>query len=102
MCLKKTNPWTGPEGSKRLRLPEFQDSCYLKVVKFRQPYAQANLPPGNISVTHCCYRVGRTQGRSADGKIKSMKQSNYTMGNKTRDLPACRAVPQPTTSPQHI
>jgi len=26
----------------------------------------------------------------------SMKNSNDTIGNRTRDLPACRAVPQPT------
>ena len=26
----------------------------------------------------------------------SMKNSNYTIGNRTRDLPPCSAVPQPT------
>ena len=26
----------------------------------------------------------------------SMKNFNYTIGNRTRDLPACSAVPQPT------
>jgi hypothetical protein len=26
----------------------------------------------------------------------SMKKTNYTIGNRTRDLPACSAVPQPT------
>jgi hypothetical protein len=26
----------------------------------------------------------------------SMKKSNDTIGNQTRDLPACSAVPQPT------
>jgi hypothetical protein len=29
-----------------------------------------------------------------------MKNSNDTIGNRTRDLPACRAVPQPTAPPQ--
>jgi hypothetical protein len=29
----------------------------------------------------------------------SMKNSNDTIGNRTRDLPACSAVPQPTTPP---
>ena len=28
--------------------------------------------------------------------IMSMKHSNDTIGNRTRDLPACSAVPQPT------
>jgi len=28
-----------------------------------------------------------------------MKNSNDTIGNRTRDLPACSAVPQPTEPP---
>jgi hypothetical protein len=30
----------------------------------------------------------------------SMKNSNDTIGNRTRDLPAGRAVPQPTAPPR--
>jgi len=29
-----------------------------------------------------------------------MKSSNNTIGNRTRDLPACSAVPQPTAPPR--
>jgi len=29
----------------------------------------------------------------------SMKNSNNTTGNRTRDLPACSALPQPTAPP---
>ena len=29
----------------------------------------------------------------------SMKNSSDTIGNRTRDLPACSAVPQPTVPP---
>jgi hypothetical protein len=29
----------------------------------------------------------------------SMKKSNDTVGNRTRDLPACSAEPQPTAPP---
>jgi len=29
-----------------------------------------------------------------------MKNSNDTIGNRTRDLPACSALPQPTASPR--
>ena len=29
----------------------------------------------------------------------SMKNSSGTIGNRTRDLPACSAVPQPTAPP---
>jgi hypothetical protein len=30
----------------------------------------------------------------------SMKNSNDTIGNRTRDFPACSAVPQPTALPR--
>jgi len=30
----------------------------------------------------------------------SMKKSNDTIGNQTRDLPTCSAVPQPTALPR--
>jgi len=29
-----------------------------------------------------------------------MKNPNASIGNQTRDLPACRAVPEPTAPPQ--
>jgi hypothetical protein len=48
--------------------------------------------PGNIPGTHFCYRLSRPQGHSATGRIISMKNSNNTIGNRTRDLPACSAV----------
>jgi hypothetical protein len=53
-------------------------------------------PPGNIPGTHFCYRLSRPQGHSATERIMSMKNTNYTIGNRTRDLPACGAVSQPT------
>jgi hypothetical protein len=54
---------------------------------------------GNIPGTHFCKRLSRPQGHSAVGRIMSMKSSNDTIGNRTRDLPACSAVPQPTAPP---
>jgi hypothetical protein len=33
------------------------------------------------------------------GRIKSLKNSSDSIGNQTRDLPACSAVPQPTVLP---
>ena len=29
-----------------------------------------------------------------------MSMKNYTLGNRTRDLPVCSAVPQPTAPPR--
>ena len=34
------------------------------------------------------------------GKIMSVKNSNDTIGNQTRDVPVCSAVPQPTAPPR--
>ena len=36
------------------------------------------------------------QGHSAAGRIMSIEISSDTVGNRTRDRPACSAVPQPT------
>jgi len=58
------------------------------------------LPPGNIRGTHFCWRLSQPQGHSAAGKIMSMKNSIDTIGNQTRDLPTCSAVPQPTALPR--
>jgi len=58
------------------------------------------LPPENIPGTHLCQRLRRPQGHNAIGRIMSMKNSNDTIGNRTRDLPVCSALPQPTTPPR--
>jgi hypothetical protein len=43
--------------------------------------------PGNITGTHVCERLSRPQGHNAAGSIMSMKNSNHTIWNRTRDLP---------------
>ena len=57
------------------------------------------LSPGNFPGTLFYYRPSQPQGHGATGRIMSMKKSNDTIGNRTRDLPACSAVPQPTVPP---
>ena len=57
-------------------------------------------PPGSIPGTLFCWRLSRPQGHSAAGRIMSVKNSNDSIGNRTRDLPACNAVPQPTAPPR--
>ena len=56
-------------------------------------------PPGNIPGTHFCWGLSQPQGHSVVGRIMSLKKSNGTNGNRTRDLPACSTVPQPTAPP---
>ena len=44
--------------------------------------------------------VESPHGHSAAGRIMSMKNTNDSIGNQTRNLPACSAVPQPTEPPR--
>jgi hypothetical protein len=64
------------------------------------PTHRPPLPPGNIPGTHFCWRLSRPQSHSAAGRVISMKNSSDTIRNRTRDLPACSAVPQPTAPPR--
>ena len=57
------------------------------------------LPPGNISSKHSCFRLSQPQSHRAAGRIISMKNSSNVVGNRTRYLPGCSAVPQPTAPP---
>jgi len=68
--------------------------------KVVSPTHRPSLPSGNIPGTHFCYRLSQPQGHSAAGRIMSMKNSNDTIGNRTRDLPTCSVVPQPTALPR--
>ena len=84
--------WSGPEDSRNLMFPDFmtttQDGGKAVSLKHRPP-----LPPRNKPGTHFCYRLSRPQGHSATGRIMSLKYSNDTIGNRTRDLPVCSVVP---------
>jgi hypothetical protein len=66
--------------------------------KVISPIHRPPLPPGNIPGTHFCQRLSRPQGHSVAGIIRSMKNSNDTIVNRTRDLPACSAVPETNAS----
>ena len=59
-----------------------------------------HFPPGNPPGTHFCYRLSRPQGHSAIERIMSMKNSIDNIGNRTRDLPTCSAVQEPTALPR--
>jgi len=68
--------------------------------KVVSPTHRPPLPPWNVPGTHFCKRLSQPQGHSAAGRIMSMKNSNDTIGNQTRDLPTYNAVPQPTAPPR--
>jgi len=50
--------WTGPQGCRRLRLPEFLDNRHMKVVRLSaQPYESVYLPQGDNPGSHFCKRL---------------------------------------------
>ena len=60
--------WTGPDGSRKLRLPDFVTAAQDggKVVSLRH---RPLLPPGNTPGTHFCSRLSGPQGHSVIGRI---------------------------------
>ena len=68
----------------------------MKVVKLSSLHIGCLYAPGNIPGTNYCKRLNRPRDHSATRKIMSTKNSNDTIRNPTRDLPARSTVPQPT------
>jgi len=73
------------EDSRRLRLTDFK----TKVV------STTHRPP--VSPRKYSWYSFLLKVDSVAGRTVFMKNSNDTIGNRNRDLPACSAVPQPTT-----
>ena len=71
----------------------FQDSRNMQVLRLSDLFIGRLYPAG----THFSQRLSRAQA----GSIMLMKNSNGTIRNRTRDLPTCSAVPQPT-APQGV
>ena len=86
------NPWN-------LGFADFKTIGTRKVVRLSALRTGRLYPSGNTPVTHFCQSLSQSQGHSAAGRIISMKNSNDTIGNRTRDLPACSVVPKPTAPP---
>ena len=61
----------------------------MKVVRLSATKTGRLYPPGNIPGTHFCQRLSRPQGHRGDRRIMLMKNSNETIGNRTRHFPAC-------------
>ena len=62
--------WSGTEGSRNLRFPDFMTTT-LGGGKF----VSRVYPPGNSPGTHFCYRLSRPQVHTAIGRIMSMTPS---------------------------
>jgi len=75
--------WSGSECSRKSRFPYFmitaQDGRKVVSLNTGRLYPQGNTPG-----THFCWRLNRPQSHSATGWIMSLKNSNDTIGNRTR------------------
>ena len=84
--------WSGPEGFRKLRFPDFmttaQDGGKVVSLTHRPP-----LPPRKYTWYSFLLEPSRTKIHNATGRIMSLKNSNDTIGNRTRDLPVCSLVP---------
>jgi hypothetical protein len=89
-----------PWGFQEVKATRFQDSRHMKVVWLSALLTGRLYPPGNIPGTNFYWRLSQPQGHSSAGRIMSMKNSSDTIGNRTRDLRACSAVPQPPAPPR--
>ena len=81
--------WSGPEGSRKLRLPVFmttaQDGGKVVSLMHRPP-----LPPRKYSWYSFLLEAESTPGPQCDRKdFMSMKNSNDTIWDRTSDLPIC-------------
>jgi hypothetical protein len=87
----------GPHGCETSRFPHFSrnqltDGSEVVILTSRPCFTPTKIPG-----THFCWRLSQSLGYSAVGRIISPERSNVLLGNRTRDLPACSIVPQPTT-----
>jgi hypothetical protein len=64
-----------------------------KVVSLKHRPPLPPRPSLNVPGNHFCYCLDRTHGPSAPRRIKSVKNPNNTIGNRTRDIPASGTVP---------
>jgi len=91
--------WTGPEGSRGMRLPDFKtvgtwrwEGC--------QTYAPAAFTPRKYSCYSFLLEAESTPGTQCGRKDYVDEKFQWHIGNRTRDHTVCSAVPQPTAPPR--
>jgi hypothetical protein len=70
---------------------------HMKAVRWSTVCTGRLYPQERLQVLISVKRLSRLQGHSAAGRILLINNANDKNGNRTCDLPACSATPQPTT-----
>ena len=88
-----------PRGFQEGEAPRFQDNRHIKVGRL-SALRTGHLYLQEIYLILISVRDWVNRSHSAAERIMLMKNSSETIGNRTRALPTCRAVPQPTALPR--
>ena len=89
-----------PKGYPEREVTKFYDKRQMKVVRLSALHNGNIYTPGDITITQFRYSLSRPALHSVAGRIISMKISKNKIENRTRDVPACSAVPQPNAAPR--
>ena len=98
-----------------VEVPRFPHTQHIKMVGLSAPhpppppYQPGNIPepesinPINAELNPICHFLALLRAHHilhvSRIRVESMTNSNDAIGNRTRDISACSAVPQPTASP---
>jgi hypothetical protein len=87
------------QGYETSRLPHFLHNRLTYGGEAVSLPRQPPFTPGRFLVLISVKMLSRPQGHSAAGRFTSTEKSN-DIANRTRDLPVCSIVPQPTALPR--
>jgi hypothetical protein len=96
----KAIPAQRPTGVEKIQAPRISRHSAHECGKVVSPTHWPPLPRRKDPWYSYLLETSQPQGPSATEEIESMKDSTDPIGNRTRDLPICGAVPQPTAPPR--